>query len=185
MESKDEHQIKPVGYQGRYTKITFLSLNNKTRRQGEDLTGHRLQARISPLWDFCIPEKTENPFGRSKIPRNPDIQERRKRTTRWQYRRPPRWSVDQAEEKSQQIPRNIQWKKILWQLQILLRKTSYIKNRKGNPQERSRALKCLPKSPRWSEYTVLNKKTFGRSELPQRAGVNYMGVEAALTANPK
>ena len=34
-------------------------------------------------------------------------------------------------------------------------------------------------------HSVKQKNTFGRSKLPQRAGVNYTGVEAASAANPK
>ena len=71
MKRKDEHQSKRVGYHKRDPKITFSSLNNKTRRQREDLPGHISQARISPLWEFCVPNKTENPLGTSKIPKKP------------------------------------------------------------------------------------------------------------------
>ena len=48
MKIKKSQQSKPVGDQGGNPNRNSLSLNDETRRQGEDFRGHHSQARSSP-----------------------------------------------------------------------------------------------------------------------------------------
>ena len=57
MKRKDGHKRKSGGEKLRYLKIPSSSLNDKTRRQGEDFPGHRSQARSSPSKNFGDPRK--------------------------------------------------------------------------------------------------------------------------------
>ena len=57
MNNKEFHQSNIAGYQGRDPKRPSLSLNYKTRSQGEYFPGHRSQARSSPSKNFGAPKK--------------------------------------------------------------------------------------------------------------------------------
>ena len=185
MKRKDKHQSKPVGYQGRNPNIPSSSLNNKTRRQGEDLPGHLSQARTSPLWEFCIPKKTENPFGTRKIPKKS-------------------WHKGE-EEKNNPVTRSETSEMIggsgvrnnLSRSRRMYSERKFSGNCRSSSRKRhtstiervtlkngAESSNFCPKVQGGQNTQCKTKKTFVKSKLPHRAGVNYMGVEYASTTNP-
>ena len=139
------HQSKPLREQGRDTNRTFLSLNNEVITLVKDILGHCLQACSSPTKNFGSPWK-QGTFWVKQIQKKRARQEKSKRAFQRQERRPPRWLLDQAEEKLQNLARNGTLKKILRQLWGLLQEASKIKYQTGNPQEWSGVLMFFQKA---------------------------------------
>ena len=112
MKRKDGHQGKTVREQGRYPMRPSSSLNDETRRRVEEYPGHLSQAWSSPSDNFG-PQRKQGTFWRSRSTKKPARQDRSKIETRRQDRRPPRLSVDQAEENNQFRSRRNDWKDFL------------------------------------------------------------------------
>ena len=93
MKRKGGHQSKPIGYQGCDPKIPSLSLNNKTRMQGEDFLGHRLQAQSSPSNNFGAPRK-QGTFWDEQDPEETHQTRVDEKSTRLQEQIPPNLMVD-------------------------------------------------------------------------------------------